>query len=339
MSTAISNTDDHNMSVANISPDVSIPYWMNMPFNLDDRETIPSIDSDYAPITDIECECFCRLFDSALGVAPLSAYDIVSVSYTCRAWYLTLIEHLLAKRGVSDATEAINAIYARFKMAATGTYEKDLRLNGTERGGQLENEKRFAYWYEEDLTRLLFDIKSLQTFCDKSAAWRMRERRAMRGQWGEWKPKGIKSFSYSIETALYKIPFEPSWHMNIRNGDKRLPPYLWATMLSLYTKAERSENGIPGKIIRAESKYPGISALAELAIHDGKIELERRELETSSETYEQDRAFDAWLDKNPQARNIAIATKNALDNGGEFIGFGMQFATKTKRNDDDDTNY
>lgn len=332
MSIATSDHGSSHSSVISPSPDISLSYWMNNPLNLDGSD-ITHIEDDLVPITNLECECFCRLFDSSLGLAPLPAYDVISVSHTCRSWYLQLIENLLARRGVDEATEAINAIYARFKIAATGTYEKDLRLNGTERGGKLENDMRFAYWYEDDLERLLYDIKSLQTFCTKADAWRMRERRAARGQWDEWQPTATRNITYSIEKALYKIPFEPSWHMMVRNGDKRLPPYLWATMLSIYTNAERSENGLPEKIRRAESKYPGISELAKQAIREGKSVLDQINLETSSETYEQDMAFEAWLENNPQARNIAAATRDALGNGGEFIDFGMQFATKIQRND------
>ena len=106
-------------------------------------------------------------------------------------------------------------------------------------------------------------------------------------------------------------------------------------MLSIYTNPDRSDGGLPDRIRRAESKYPGITALAEKAIREGKKELERRNLETSSETYEQDRAFDSWLKRNPQAADIAAATRNALMGGGEFIGFGMQFATKALKTDDD----
>ena len=219
-------------------------------------------------------------------------------------------------------------------MSATGTYEKDLRMNGTERGGKL-GEERFAYWYEPDSSRLLYDIKALQIFCGKTDAWRMRERRAERGQWREWTPTKTALIPYKINQALYKMPFEPSWHMKMRNGKERLTPSIWMEMLSIYTNPDRADGGLPDRIRRAESKYPGITALAEKAIRDGKKELERRNIETSSETYEQDRAFDAWLKRNPQAADIATATRNALMGGGEFIGFGMQFATSAPKTDDD----
>lgn len=293
-----------------------------------------AVELESAPFTDVECECVCRLFDTELGLAPLPAYDAKSVSRTCRTWYLPLIEELLACRGVDGATELANALYARFKMSATGTYEKDLRMNGTERGGKL-GEERFAYWYDSEPSRLLYDIKALQIFCGKTDAWRMRERRAGRGQWREWTPTKTALIPYKISQALYKMPFEPSWHMKMRRSEERLAPSIWMLMLSIYTNPDRADGGLPVKIRRAEPKYPGITKLAEKALLDGKAELERRDLETSSETYEQDRAFDAWLKRNPQAADIATATRNALMGGGEFIGFGMQFATSVLKTDDD----
>lgn len=310
--------------------EINMPWWCNAPIITGGE----AAEIEYAPFTDVECECICRLLDTELGLTPLPAYDAKSVSRTCRAWYLPLIEELLACRGVDGADELANALYARFKMSATGTYEKDLRMNGTERGGKL-GEERFAYWYEPDSSCLLYDIKALQIFCGKTDAWRMRERRAERGQWREWTPTKISLIPYKISQALYKVPFEPSWHMRMRNGEKRLPPSIWMSMLSIYTNPDRSDGGLPDRIRRAESKYPGITALAEKAIRDGKKELERRNLETSSETYEQDMAFDSWLKQNPQAADIATATRNALMGGGEFIGFGMQFATSAPKTDDD----
>lgn len=310
--------------------EINMPWWCNTPIITDGE----AAEIESVPFTDVECECICRLFDTELGLTPLPAYDAKSVSRTCRSWYLPLIEELLACRGVDGATELTNALYARFKMSATGTYEKDLRMNGTERGGKL-GEERFAYWYDSDPNRLLYDIKALQIFCGKTDAWRMRERRAERGQWREWAPTKTTLIPYKISQALYKVPFEPSWHMRMRNGEKRLPPSIWMSMLSIYTNPGRSDGGLPDRIRRAESKYPGITALAEKAIRDGKEELERRNLETSSETYEQDMAFDSWLKRNPQAADIATATRNALMGGGEFIGFGMQFATSALKTDDD----
>lgn len=305
---------------------IKLEYWRNPPLQL---TASPISEVDVVPFNDIECECLCRLFDTMTDSDSLDTYDIESVLHSTKSWYLPLIEELLAYRCISDATELINAIYASMKIAATGTYEKDLRINGTERGGKLEKTSRFAYWYESDLERFLYDIKALQVFSGKSTAWRMRERRAERGQWGDWVPKNVTRISSSIDKSIYKIPFEPSWHMHIRNGEKRLPPSIWSSLLAFYTNIDAAKYGIPGKLYRADKKYPGVIALAELAIKEANIELERRELETSSETYEQDRAFAAWLRDNPQAADIATATQNALSNGGEFIGFGMQFATMT----------
>lgn len=310
--------------------EINMPWWCNAPI----IEGGKASEIESVPFTDVECECLCRLFDTELGLPPIPAYDAKSLSRTCRAWYLPLIEELLACRGVDGATELANALYARFKMSATGTYEKDLRMNGTERGGKL-GEERFAYWYDSEPSRLLYDIKALQVFCGKTDAWRMCERRAERGQWREWTPTKTALIPYKINQALYKMPFEPSWHMKMRRSEERLPPSIWMSMLSIYTNPDRASGDLPVKIRRAESKYPGITELAEKALLDGKTELERRNLETSSETYEQDRAFDAWLKRNPQAADIATATRNALMGGGEFIGFGMQFATSALKTDDD----
>ena len=78
-----------------------MPWWCNAPIVTGGE----AVEIESIPFTDVECECICRLFDTELGLAPLPAYDAKSVSRTCRSWYLSLIEELLACRAVDGATE------------------------------------------------------------------------------------------------------------------------------------------------------------------------------------------------------------------------------------------
>ena len=58
--------------------EINMPWWCNDPIITDGE----AAEIEYAPFTNIECECVCHLFDTELGLSPHPAYDAKFVSRT-----------------------------------------------------------------------------------------------------------------------------------------------------------------------------------------------------------------------------------------------------------------